>query len=157
MLYNLKKNGFTNEELVLVYKTMIVPVADYCDVVYHSLLTDEQDEELERAQDRALRCIFGTRVSGRRMRAMAGVSTLRDRRVQHADAFAAGCAASPRFSEWFPLKTTRQSRRTGTTEKYQETFARCERLRASPLHYFRRRLNGKPGKIYGERYREYRE
>lgn len=29
MLRNLKKSGFTNEELVTVYKTMIRPVADY--------------------------------------------------------------------------------------------------------------------------------
>ena len=52
-LYNLKKHGFTVDELVLVYKTVVRPVADYCDIVYHLLLTDQQDEELERAQDRA--------------------------------------------------------------------------------------------------------
>ena len=46
-LYNLKKNGFTTDELVTVYKTMVVPVADYGDVVCHSLLTDDLDYELD--------------------------------------------------------------------------------------------------------------
>ena len=76
-LYNLRKKGFTKSELVTVYKTSIRPLADYCDVVYHSLLTDEQDWDLERTQDKALRCIFGPRISGRRMRAMADITTLR--------------------------------------------------------------------------------
>ena len=43
------------------------------------------------------------------------------------------------------------------TDKYQETFARCDRLRNLPLHYMRRRLNGKAGKEYGERNRCYRD
>ena len=31
-LFNLKKHGFSKDELVTVYKTMILPLADYCDV-----------------------------------------------------------------------------------------------------------------------------
>ena len=159
-LYNLKKNGFSNEELVKVYKTCIRPVADYLDVVYHPSLPDDLDEELDRLQNQALKIIFGAGNGGRTLRKLAGISTLRDRRVQHCDKFAASCAASTRFGDWFPLKDRRRSTRTcsGTVpEKYVEKFARCERLRSSPLFFFRRRLNGKAGKRYGERYREYRE
>ena len=128
----------------------------YCDVVYHSLFTDDLDEELERMQDRALCCIYGTGISGQRMRVLAGIPTLRERRVQHCDSFASKAAASARFSTWFPLSTGRRSARTNT-EKYLESYARCERLRASPIFFFRRRLNGKVGKTYGQRYSEYRE
>ena len=46
-LWNLKRNGFTEEELVTVYKSSIRPVVDYLDVVYHSMLTDDLDEELD--------------------------------------------------------------------------------------------------------------
>ena len=46
-LRNLKNSGFTNDELVKVYKTIIKPVADYACTVYHSSLTDEQDELLD--------------------------------------------------------------------------------------------------------------
>ena len=136
---------------------MILPVANYCDVVYHSMLTDEMDEDLDRMQNHALRCIFGPRQGGRRLRELAGVTTLCERRIAHCDAFAKKCSEG-RFAAWFPRKPHRRSTRSaGGKEVFLETFARCDRLRDSPVHYFQRRLNGKVGKTYGERYREYRE
>ena len=160
-IFNLKKNGFTVDELVKVYITYIRSVTDYCDTVYHSLLTDELDLEVERLQDRALKCIYGwkingQRTSGRRLRELAGVTTLRARRIEHCDTFVGRCLKNPRFAAWFPLKQGRRSARN-QGEKYEEKFARCDRLRNSPVYFFRRRLNGKEGKTYGERYREYRE
>ena len=155
VLLHLQKLGFTERELVDVYVSVVLPIADYCDVVYHALLTDEQDQLLERAQVGALRYIFGHDFSGRKLRAKAGIKTLRARRIEHCDSFARKCASNPRFMHWFPLKENRNT--TRNPEKYQEFYARCDRLRNSPLHYMRRRLNGKDGKIYGERYRIYRE
>ena len=155
-LRHLRKVGFNQIELVEVYKTMIRPTADYLDVVYHSLLTDEQDEALENAQLGALRTIFDYKLSGRKLREKAGVETLRERRVKHCDSFAAKCAASARFGPWFarnPDRVTRGNR----AELYQEKFARCDRLKNSPLFFFRRRLNGKEGKQYGIRNRQFRE
>ena len=154
-LRHLGKLGFNKEELVRVYKSNIRPVADYTDVVYHSLLTDEQDELLENAQNAALRCIFDPRLSARKLRALAGVETLRQRRISHADKFAAKCIASDRFKHLFPIKSTRTSSRN--VEKYVEEYARCDRLKNLPLFFMRRRMNGKEGKSYGERYRVYRE
>lgn len=155
-LRHLKKLGFNSQELVRVYKSSILPVADYMSVIYHSLLTDEQDEHLENAQVSALRCIFDPRLSGRKLRKLAGLSTLRKRRIEQTDRFARKCIESDRFCHLFPEKTNRRSARSGG-EKYVEEYARCDRLKNSPLFYMRRRMNGKEGKIYGERYRVYRE
>ena len=154
-LRHLKKVGFNEEELVKAYVTHILPIADYCSVVYHSMLTDEQDERLENAQVGALRAIFGPGISGRKMRERAEIETLRNRRIRQCDKFAEKCIASPRFSSWFPPKEGRRAGRS--TEVYREDFARCDRLKNSPLFYMRRRMNGKEGKSYGERYRIYRE
>ena len=56
------------------------------------------------------------------------------------------------------LSLSLRSGRTGRGgERYREDFARCDRLKNTPLFYMRRRLNGKIGKKYGERYRERRE
>ena len=135
-------------------------MVDHLDVVYHASLPDDLDEELDRLQNQALKAIFGAQHGGRTLRRLAGVTTLRERRVQHCDKFAAACAASARFGDWFPLKDRRRSTRacaSTASEKYVEKFARCERLRSSPLFFFRRRLNGKAGKRYGECYREFRE
>ena len=44
-LRNLKNSGFTNEELVRVFSTIIRPVIEYVAVMYHSSLTDEQTRQ----------------------------------------------------------------------------------------------------------------
>ena len=154
ILFHLKNFGFTTEELCKVYRTILRPVADYCSVVYHALLTDEQDEALEKCQSHALRCIFGKDISYAKMREMAGVPTLRERRVTLCDKFAQKCLKNPRFSGWFPRRNSRRSSRGG--EEFLEQFARCDRLRNSPVYYMRRRLNGKIGKEYGARYKDRR-
>ena len=124
--------------------------------VYHSLLTDKQDEALDRCQAHALRCIYGMGVSYAEMRRRAGVTTLRDRRVEQCDKFAAKCLKNENFKHWFPLTRGRSSGRGGG-EKYQEQTARCKRQWNTPLFYMRRRLNEKVGKVYGERNKERRE
>ena len=148
VLINLRKFGFTQDELVRVYLMNIRPVADYAAVVYHSLMTDEQDEILERQQNFALKLIYGPKISAAKMRQKAGICTLRDRRITLCDRFAAKAAADPVFKKWFPLKAGRQTR---TSMKYEEKYARCDRLKNSPIFFMRRRLNGKPGKRYGAR------
>ena len=55
--------GFSEEELVRVYETIVWPVAEYCAVAYHPQLADKQDELLERQQSHALKLIYGPTVS----------------------------------------------------------------------------------------------
>ena len=131
ILFHLKNFGFTKEELAKVYRTIILPTADYCSVVYHAMLTDEQDEVLDRCQAHALRCIYGKGVSYEKMRAMAGVKTLRQRRIEACDRFAAKCLKDPRFSHWFPLRENIRST-SRNAEKYLEVFVRCDRLKNTP-------------------------
>ena len=155
MLRNLKINGFTTEELLHVYKTMLRPVVEYGCPVYHSSLTDGQDERLERLQDHALKCIFGPEQSARKLRGQANLGTLRYRRGQLVEKFARKCANDPAFDHWFPRRQT--ARKTRSNDLYLEEKARCDRLKNSPLYYFRRVLNGKEGKSYGTRNKCYRE
>ena len=67
-LRHLKHNGFNDDDLVKVYKTIVRPVAEYMMEVFHSMLNDYQDELLERLQTHALKCIYGPGLSGRKMR-----------------------------------------------------------------------------------------
>ena len=66
---------------------MIRPVAEYGCVAYHSSITDKQDEELERLQSHALKCIYGTDQSARQLRERANIQTLRVRREELCDKF----------------------------------------------------------------------
>ena len=153
VLRHLKVAGFSETELAVVYRTVVRPVLDYCAVVYHPMLTDEQDQIVERLQARALKNIYGYKDSYATMREKAGITTHRARRIEMCDKFAHKAAGNPRF-DWFPVRTGRSGRHG---EPYQEFQARTDRLYNSPLYYYRRRLNGKPGKSYGSRNREYRE
>ena len=157
VLRNLKGNGFNTEELLQVYKTMLRPVAEYGCVVFHSSLSDEQEELLERLQDHALKCIYGGEKSARKLRSIAGIQTLRERRIELCKKFAAKCARDPVFARWFPERTGRRSGRTGKNEQYLEERARCERMKNSPVYYFRRLMNGKEDRPVGARNKEYRE
>ena len=154
VLYHLQKAGFKDEELAKVYRTCILPVIDYCSVVYHAQLMDELDQIVERLQVGALWCIYGHDVSYSRMRELAEVTMLKERRIQASDESAAKCALSERFGEWFPL---REGGRRWARRTYVKEYARCERLLNTPLFYMRRRMNGKPEKTYGERNRIYRD
>ena len=155
LLIHMRQHYYTEEELVKAYKSLVRPIAEYCSVVFHSMLTDKQDEELERLQATALRYIYGYGIPYADMRRMSDLKTLRQRRIEATDKFALNCTRSDRFKRWFPEnKQTRRSRHQLT---YKEEYARCDRLKNSPIFYMRRRLNGKPGKSYGQRYRHYRD
>ena len=157
VLWHLKHAGFTQNELARVYKTVIRPVLDYCCVVYHPLLTDEMDQEVERMQSRALRIIYGYEKSYREIREMADITTHRARRIELGDKFAEKSAGNHRFHHWFPPKAAGRASARHAPEPYQEFPARTDRRMMSPLYYYRRRLNGKAGKTYGERNRIYRD
>ena len=82
VLRHLRRAGFTEGELARVYCTVVRPVLDYCAVVYHPMLTYEQDQAVERLQAQALKCIYGYKDSYATMREKAGITTHRARRMQ---------------------------------------------------------------------------
>ena len=110
ILRHLREVGFSQEELVRVYKIVIRPVHDYLCVVYHSMLSEEQDERLERIQSQGLKSIFGWRISYRELRERAEVTTLRERREELCEKFAIKNLKG-RFTHWFPERTV--GRRSG--------------------------------------------
>ena len=154
-LRHLRRVGFNDMELVKVYTSSIRPLAEYCCPVFHSMMTDEQDQALENAQVGALRAIFGYGLSARKLRQKAEVETLRQRRIELTDRFARKALNSPRFAHWFPRNVG--GRAVRNREEFQEQFAKTDRLKNSPIYYMRRRLNGKEGKVYGKRNEQYRE
>ena len=59
MLCHLHHNGFTEPELLAVYKSCILPCHDYCSNMFNSSLTLSQSIVLERLQANALKAIYG--------------------------------------------------------------------------------------------------
>ena len=139
LLRHLHHNGFTEDELLRVYKSIILPCHDYCSTVFHSSLTLSQTIILERLQSKALKAIYGFEPSYRELMEKANLTTLRARREARELAFARKAAASERFARWFPLHESARSTRGQAL--YKESFARCTRCYNSPLFSMRRRLN----------------
>ena len=139
ILRHLHHNGFVEEDLLKVYKSVILPCHDYCSNVFHSSLTLSQTVILERLQAKALKAIYGYEPSYRVLMEKSGLTTLRARRENREIVFARKCATSPRFARWFPEAVN--ARETRSENQYREFFARCVRCYNSPLYSMRRRLN----------------
>jgi hypothetical protein len=138
VLRHLRRFGFDNQELLQVYMSLIRSVIEYCSVVYHSMLSQEMEKQLERVQSQALKIIYGFGFSYNDLLEKTGIEKLSDRRLKAIDKFTAKCIDG-KFSGWFPKAATRRSARN--PRPYVEKHARCDRLKDSPLYFMRRRLN----------------
>ena len=140
-LRHLGHRGLDKADLLKVYRSIMLPVHDYCSCVYNSSLTQQQASALERLQAQALKAIYGYEHSYRALLEMTGLQTLQQRRNARSDKFASKCLASSRFRRWFePSDAPRSTRHT---LRYKESHARTKRLYNSPLFFMRRRLNGR--------------
>ena len=141
ILRHLGHRGFSKEDLLKVYRSVILPVHDYCSCVYNSTLTITQASALERLQAQALKSIYGYELSYSSLLEVSGLEKLQARRDNRCRKFASKCLENDRFREWFPLNTI--ARPTRGRLNYVETFARTKRLYNSPIFHMRRLLNGK--------------
>lgn len=136
VLHHLWHNGFLRPDLLPVYQTMILAIHDFCSNIYHSSLTQTQDETLERLQTRALKSIYGYEHSYCSLLQGTGLVRLSERRLARSDAFVNRCLQG-RFRDWFPMALVTRATRSGV--RYREDFAQCTRLQKSLLFFMRRR------------------
>ena len=128
--------------LLEVFKVMLRPILEYCPPVYHYMLTISLSNDIERQQKCALKIIYGFDQSYETLLERTGLKTLKQRRIEACDIFANKLVNSRRFAHLFPETiydaNTPELRRR---KKYQEQFARTERMYKSPLFSMRTRLN----------------
>ena len=141
MISHLKSAGMKPDYLLVVYLTAIRPIAEFAAVCFHSMLTRNQSEELENYQRTVLKSIFGFNYAYQTILEHKAIPTLQERREKLVEKFAIKTAKCARFGpRWFPLQegTGYDTRRP---LRYKEFACRTDRLRNSPLHYMRRKLN----------------
>ena len=103
-LRNIKKAGMSKDDMINVFNTIIRPVCDFASVTYHSMLTLEQSEEIERVQKRAMRIILGWDTNYRELIDTGKVESLKKRRERMTLNFAKKTESNPRFKKWFPRR-----------------------------------------------------
>ena len=99
------RDSIPSRDLIKLYQSLVLPVLDYTCVVYHSMLTKTQENELEHLQKLALKTIYGvTDVSYNTLLDNAGITSLASRRLCLVDKFLQKAINHPVHSAWFPLK-----------------------------------------------------
>ena len=117
---------------------------EYASAAFHTCLTADQSEGLERLQRTSLKNIYGVNKSYRECLELSGIERLDLRRERLFRAFAEKCYASERFTErWFP-PPTRSGYSLRKEDRVEEKFAACDRLKNAPLYRMRKVLNENP-------------
>ena len=137
----LKHASIPEQSLTQVYCSLVRPILEYPSNVFHSALTEELSESLERLQRIALKSIYGLDKSYAECLKSSGLQTLRERRQTLLLDFAKKAAASPLYGPlWFPLKE-KSGYGLRREEKYKQDFAYRERLQKAPIYAMRTLLN----------------
>ena len=141
-LINLKRAGVSNDDVLTIYKSIVRSVLDYASVTYNSLLTKEQEDELERLQRMCFRVIYGWEKPYSQLLQETAVTPLKERREELCLKFAEGCLEHDTFKSWFPLEPPKEHD-LRATRKFAIPKFNCNRYDNSPLNYMRKLLNGK--------------
>lgn len=137
LLRNLKRCNFTKMDLVAVYLSHIRPVIESNVVIYHPMITNDQSIRLERLQQQYLKIVWGYTESYSKLLKKSGMNRLDERREGLCDKFAVK-SLKGKYGRWFPRRATSRAR---VTRPFLEEMARCDRLKNSPIYYYRKRLN----------------
>ena len=123
ILQKLYDFNLPNEEMINIYILFIRCMVEYCCVVWHSSITDEERTSIERVQKTALRIILKEDyVDYSSALELTGLESLHERRTQLALNFA------KKWQNLRPLPLNTKTVNTRPHEKYVETRARTERL-----------------------------
>ena len=139
-LRHVKAAGLCQSDLLKIYQTVIRPTLEYAVPTYHPMLTKEMCEEIESVQRRACKLIFGWDSNYDKLLEDKKIESLHDRREKMTLSFARKTLKNPRFASWFPQRNYGDLN-LRKEKKFDELFARTERLKKSPLFYMRRALN----------------
>ena len=142
MLTRLKYVGTTIEDLVELYVLFIRSVTEYCSVVYHSRLTTEQTNKLERIQKTCLKVILGEMyVDYSSALEMTGLASLENRRLKRCLDFSLKCINHPRNMQMFPRNEVNPSYKIRNNEKFKVNFAKTSTYKKSTIPFCQRLLN----------------
>ena len=144
LLTKLKYVGTETEDLITVYKLFIRSYLEYCSVAFHSSLTSEQSDMLERAQKVCMKVILGDMyVNSSSAREMCSLSTLYERRQTRCTRFSLKALKHPIHKQMFPLseKYSNNNYDLRNPEKFTVNFSYGEKYKRSTIPFLQRNLN----------------
>ena len=142
MIRRLAEFNIPVEDLKNIYILFIRSILEHSATVWHSSLTQENSNDLERIQKSATKIILkqGDMPYKRRL-AKLGLETLSNRREYLCLSFAQKCVKSKRTEHMLPINTKQHEMKTRYEGKYRESFANTNRMKNSPIIYMQKLLN----------------
>ena len=136
LLRKVAEFGAPVDDLKIIYIMYIRSLLEQSATVWHSRLTEENSNDLERVQKSAMKIIFQDKFNGyQNCLNKLDLPTLVERREQLCLSFAQKCVKHPKTQEMFPLNDKKHIINTRKTEKYKIQYAHTDRLKCSSVIY----------------------
>ena len=133
--------GIPKNNLVLLYIIFIRSKLEYCCVLWHSSITQEEITNLDRVQKCAVRVIMGEEYEGyEESLSLLNLEDLTVRRESLCLDFAKQCLLNPKTMSWFPTNPA-SDHDTRNPNTFLVQHANNERLKNSTIPYLQRLLN----------------
>ena len=130
------------EDLVNIYCLFIRSILEQSCVVWHSAITQEEENDLERVQKVSLKIILKDNyIDYDTALKRTQLEDLKSRRERLCLKFAKSCLKYEETKDMFPTKKCTHEMKTRCPERFQVQPARTDRLAASAIPYLQRLLN----------------
>ena len=142
MLHIAAKFTRNRDHLMQIYKTFIRSNLEFSSNVWHSSLTKENRQDLERVQKAALKVILRNEYNDyEEALRLTGLQSLDSRRDMIGLRFVKNSLRNANFSKLFPLKKINHVMSVRNPLKYHINKANTERYKRSTIPYLQRLLN----------------
>ena len=142
MLRRLSNFSPTIEDMKHIYILYIRSVLEQSCVVWHSALTEDNSDELERVQKSALKLMLGNRYENyENALELVNLEKLKDRRERLCLIFAKKCLQNEKTADMFPKNKHKSNMQTRKPEEFKVNHANTDRYKNSAIPYMQRLLN----------------
>ena len=130
------------EDLKTIYTLYVRSILEHSATVWHSSLTEENKNDLERVQKTALKVILGDQYkSYENALNLLNFETLSDRREKLCLTFALRSSKHPKMGKMFPLNDKTHNMGIRKQQKFKVQNAHTDRLKDSAIIYMQNLLN----------------
>ena len=142
MVKRLAELGASEDTLIDTYDKQVRTILEYCVPVWHSRLTINQADQLERVQSVSMKIILGLNyTSSRNARQKLNFETLFKRRQDICLKFGKKALEHKNHSNWFQPNPNINTNRRTKQNKLKETFCKTDRYSKSTIPYLTRIIN----------------
>ena len=144
MLTKLKYVGTPRDDLIDVYNLYIRSILEYCSVVWHSTLTEQQNTDIENVQKLCMKIILGSEYRNYcQALKMCNLEELRKRRESRCLKFRLKSLLHPIHCQLFPVNPLVLSNpyESSNREHFTVNWARTDSYRISAVPHIQRLLN----------------